>query len=93
MESRKRSKQDAMSRMVRMCVNAVFNVATYSYFRDDLNDSDARKGIKPLDIMYSRPLNKWDRVMLLVMDQAKVIILEARPIIRTKEHLSVGVAC
>ena len=73
-ESSKKSKQDAMSKMVGKCVNAIYNVTSYSYFRDDLNSNDVHKYLGPLDIMYSRPLNKWDRVMLLVLDQAKVTL-------------------
>ena len=38
-EESKKSKQDAMS-TVRKCVNAVYNVTSYSYSRDDLNNSD-----------------------------------------------------
>ena len=74
-ESSKRSKQDAMSKMIRKCVNAIYSVTSYSYLRDDLSNNDMRKCIDPLDVMYSRPQNKWDRVMLLVLDQAKVTLL------------------
>ena len=77
-ESSKRAKQDAMSKMVRKCVNAIYSVTSYSYFQavqGDLNSNDMHKCIDPQDVVYSRPVNKWDRVMLLVMDQAKVTLL------------------
>lgn len=61
-----------MSRMVKKSVSAIYNVSSYSYFRDVLTESDARKCIYPLDIVYSRPKEKRDRVILLVLDQSKV---------------------
>ena len=76
-EPSKRSKQDAVSKMIRKCMNAIYSVASYFYFRDDLSDNNTRKCINPLDVMYSRPQNKWDNVMLLVMDQAKITLLPA----------------
>ena len=60
------------------CVNAIYSsVTSYSYFRNDLTDSDMHKCINPLNVMYARPQNKWEKVMLLVMDQAKVTLLPA----------------
>ena len=73
-EESKRAKQDAMSRMVRKCAKAIYNVSSYSYFRDDLGESDARKCINPLDIVYSRPKDKWDRAILLALDQSRVTL-------------------
>ena len=58
-------------------MNAIYSVTSYSYLRDDLSNNDMRKCIDPLDVMYSRPQNKWDRVMLLVLDQAKITLLPA----------------
>ena len=52
-EESRRAKQDAMSRMVRKCVNAIYNVSSYSY----LSESDARKCINPLDIVCSPKIN------------------------------------
>ena len=74
-ESSKRAKQAAMLKMIRKCMNAIYSVTSYSYFRDDLNSNDMPQCINPQEVMYSRPHNKWDRVMLLVMDQAKVTLL------------------
>ena len=46
-ESSKKSKQDAMSRMIKKCMNAIYNVTSYSYFRDDLINNDMHKCIDP----------------------------------------------
>ena len=50
-------------------MNIIFNITSYSYFRDGLSSNDMRKRINLLDIVYSGTHNKWDRVMLLAMDQ------------------------
>ena len=71
-EKSKRAKQDAVSKMIRKCMNAIYNVASYSCFRDDLTDGESHRCIDPLDMVYSRPKDKWDRVILLALDQSKV---------------------
>ena len=38
------------SRMVRKCMNAIYNVMSYSYLRDDLRSNDMHKCIDPLDL-------------------------------------------
>ena len=50
-ESSKRAKQLAMSTMVRKCMNAIYSVTSYSYFRDELSSNDMRKCIDPQDVM------------------------------------------
>ena len=68
-EEKKRAKS---SIMVRKCVNAIYNVTSYSYFREDLTDGVSHKCIDPVDVVYARPKNKWDRAVLLVLDQPKI---------------------
>ena len=58
-------------------MKAIYSVNSYSYFRNDLNDNNVHKCINPLHVLYSRPQNKWGKVMILVMDQAKVTLLPA----------------
>ena len=76
-ESSKKAKQEAMSRMIRKCVNTIYSVNSYSYSRNDLNDNSVRKCINPLHVLYPRPQNKWGKVMILAMDQAKIALLPA----------------
>ena len=73
-EASKRAKQESMSRLIKKCVNAIYSVNSYSYFRNDLEDTSMRKCIIPL---YSRAQNKWDTVVILVMDQANITLLPA----------------
>lgn len=56
----------SVSVMVRKCVSAIYHASSYSYFTDDLGDTDAHRCPSPLDIVHSRPKDKWGRVILLV---------------------------
>ena len=87
-EPSKKAKQESMSRLIRKCMSAIYSVNSYSYFRNDLDDNSMHKCINPLHILYSRAQNKWDNVMILVMDQAKVTLLPAakRQLARMTSH-------
>ena len=53
-------------------MDAIYNVTSYSYFREDLTDDVSHKCLDPLDILYGRPKNKWDRAILLVLGPSKI---------------------
>ena len=68
LEELKAKKASAMTELVQKCIHAIYGCRTYSYFRTDVT-SPYHKVIDPLDIMYSRMKSKWEKSILLIIDQ------------------------
>ena len=71
LEELKAKKASAMTELVQKCIHAIYGCRTYSYFRTDIT-SPYHKVIDPLDIMYSRMKSKWEKSILLIIDQHEI---------------------
>ena len=71
LEELKAKKASAMTELVQKCIHAIYGCRTYSYFRTDVT-SPYHKVIDPLDIMYSRMKSKWEKSILLIIDQHEI---------------------
>lgn len=75
-----------MSLLIRKCMHAIDGVEKYSYFRTDLPDTAKHRKIDPLDILYSRHKRKWEKPILLIMNQNNV------PLPKDAEEMIMGMA-